>query len=216
MSPPVFVYGFSRSGTSMVCGVLAARGLDFGGDLRLADEYNPRGYWEAKGGRTTLKRFLRQHKFDGDGKRRYPQWVAPPKAIKRLRRAMAPHWAQADALKIATDWLLWGTVHAAYPRARWVIVRRPVPDIVASCMRAPFITICPDGTPEEVWTAKIENEVRLLEALHASPCNTVEVWPDPRRPEVFREAVLHAGAVWDEEAVRAALDPSLWKGAAHA
>lgn len=213
MSPPVFVYGVSRSGTSMVCGVLAACGLDFGGDLRPADQYNPRGYWEAKGGRTTLKRFLKRHKYDGQGKRHYPQWVAPPKAIEELRRAMAPHWAQADALKIATDWLLWGTVHAAYPRARWIIVRRPVPDIVASCIRAPFITICPDGTPEEVWTAKIENEVRLLRALHASPVNSIEIWPDPTQPEVFRQAVEHAGLAWDEDAVSAALEPSAWKGA---
>ena len=216
MSPPVFVYGVSRSGTSMTCGVLAACGVRFGLDLRQPDQYNPRGYWEAKQGRQALKRFLKSIKHDIGGHRRDPSWVAGPKDIKRLRRKMAPHWKQADALKVATDWLIWGTVHAAYPNARWIIVRREVPDIVASCIRAPFISILPPDVPLDAWTAEITEQVERLVDLHASPCNTVEVWPDPRRPEVFREAVLHAGATWDEEAVRAALDPSLWKGAAHA
>jgi hypothetical protein len=209
MADPVLVVSLSRCGSSMACGVLAACGAEFGSDLRPADEYNPRGYWESLKGRKAFRRVIRPWEKRSEG---IARWVPPSRAVRELRDAMAPHWSQATAMKIPVTWAFWPLIHAAYPKARWILVRRAVPDIVASSMRAPFMRA--GGDSVEAWTEIVEASVARLVALLKTPVHAVEVWPDPRDPEVFRPMVEHAGLAWDETAVRDALDPTLWRGGA--
>jgi len=200
MRNPTIVVSLSRCGSSMVCGVLAACGARFGSPLKEADEFNPTGYWENLAARKTFKRTLKRW-------RRKPDPLA--RAAADMRSRMAGHWLDADTMKIPITWAHWPLIHAAYPRARWILVRREVPDIVASCIRAPFMR--GHDTPE-AWTAWVEANVATLVALKETPINWVEIWPNPKDPDVFRPMVEHAGLTWDREAVEAFLQPDLWRG----
>lgn len=142
---PVLVTGVPRSGTSLVTGLLGLCGLWLGRTVPGGKE-NIHGFFENVILREQLqKQILRQGAFDPLGVRSLPpaNWRPP---IKNFRQAIASAlgaqqydggraWGFKDA-KLSLTWRIW---HEHFPQARWVIVRRPSEEVIASCLRTGFM-----------------------------------------------------------------------------
>lgn len=212
----VFITGAARSGTSMVAGVLKACGLDLGGPLVKATRHNPRGFFEHRAIRQkVIKPLLRAHGWDPRGQRKLPprDMTFSAAQVAQLRRAIRVRLDGGRGYKDAKVLLVWPLFRAAFPDARWVLVRRDPKEIVASCIRTPFMK---GRKYKQGWIEWVQEHEFRMEDLKASRANLVEVWPDPDEVGSFREAVAHAGLRWDPGAVRRALQPSAWhrRGAA--
>lgn len=209
--PLVLITGAARSGTSMVSGVLAACGLDFGGPLvDKRRKYQPRGFWEHRPVREkVLKPLLRKMGADPRGqdplpvRGRQPSDREAARLAKRVGRKLGP----ARAYKDAKILLVWPWFNRAFPDATWILVRRDKKAIVRSCQRAPFMNRL---TYVAGWLKWVEHHEACMDDLKASGANVIEVWPDAFDPDVFRPLVEALGLEWNEEAVRKALVPDAW------
>jgi hypothetical protein len=111
--------------------------------------------------------------------------------------------------KLCLIWPLW---HRAFPRAKWVVVRRPAADIVASCLRTPFMRAY---SGREGWALWVQQHEDRFEEMGRAGLDLVEVWPDrivAGRFDRVRAAVEWAGLGWDDAAVRDFVDAKLWSG----
>ena len=65
ISSPIIVVGMQRSGTSLVCQMLASAGVYFGEeeDLRVSDSMNPQGFYEHKDIFTFSRNFIKEAGF---------------------------------------------------------------------------------------------------------------------------------------------------------
>jgi hypothetical protein len=208
--PMVLITGCARSGTSMVAGVLAASGLDFGGPLVKATAHNPKGFFEHRVVRQKIvKPLLRSIGADQRGQNPLPpRHISPCKRDVAVLRARVLHeLGGARAYKDAKVLLLWRYFRAAFPDAVWVLVRREPKAIARSCLRTPFMRGYGYMAGWLRWVQ--EHEVRM-DDLRASGARVLEIWPDPHEPEGFRPIVEELGLVWNEERVRAALVPGSW------
>jgi len=211
MKPPVLITGCARSGTSMVCGVLHASGLDFGGPLYMKRRsYQPRGYWEHRTVREkVLKPLLVRLKADPRGQDPLPPRVIRPgeREVARFRRKVRRALGGAEAYKDAKILLTWEYWRRSFPYARWVLVRRETDAIVRSCLRAPFMK---RRRTRADWTAWVEEHRQRMSDLRRSGADILEIWPDASRPYTFRDLVMELGLEYDEERVKAALVPKAW------
>lgn len=197
----VFVTGCARSGTSMVAGVLKVCGLDFGGPLVKPNRWNQNGQFEHLAVRQkVLKPLLRELGADPRGQKQLPRrrlHVASDRAA-RLRRAVNVRLQGANGYKDAKLILVWQYFHAAFPDARWVLVRRDPKEIVASCIRTDFMN---GRTYKQGWIDWVQAHEFRFEDLKCSGANVLEIWPDPNEPERFRPLVTALGLTWDDAAV---------------
>lgn len=205
----LFVTGLPRSGTSMTCQVLDACGADFGTNLgRSGGSVNPFGFWEDLAmRRDVLKPWLRRLNADPNG-----QWPLPP-------RTWRPTGPEADAFRQDVDGALvapchkspktlplWRLVHAAFPTAHWLVVRRDPEAIAQSCLRTRFMR---HATTREGWLEWIQHMEARIGDLRAE-VDVVEVWPDPSNPDAFQGAVEALGYRFDADRVAAVLHPEKW------
>lgn len=206
----VLVTGCARSGTSMVAGVLHTCGLNFGGPLVGPSPHNPRGFFEHRAIRQkVLKPYLEELGCDARGQRVLPPrgLLVHPTRVARFRRAVLKRLGGAVAYKDAKVLLTWPMWKAAFPEARWVLVRRDAKAIVASCIRTPFMK----GRPfKQGWIEWVQDHEQRLADLKASGVDFHEVWPDPTEPEVFQSVAEWCGLIWDPVAVSQFLVPNAW------
>jgi hypothetical protein len=109
--------------------------------------------------------------------------------------------------KMAIVWPIW---HEAFPDAKWIIVRRHPNDIAASCLRTAFMRAYKTEAGWLSWVA--EHERRFFE-MHAAGLKAREIWSQKiieGNLDWIKGAVEWAGLKWNEEAVRAFVDPGLW------
>ncbi len=168
---PILVTGLPRSGTSLVAGLLAESGAWVGRTVP-GGPPNPRGFFEHVALREGVnKGILRALGADPLGVRRLP---APDELlpVDNLRQTVhrilreegydgTRPWLFKDA-KLTLLWPLWAQ---AFPQARWVIVERPVDDVIRSCQRTHFMA--QHGLDEGQWRAWAEAYQRRLQALRA-------------------------------------------------
>lgn len=168
---PILVTGLPRSGTSLVAGLLAESGAWVGRTVP-GGPPNPRGFFENVALRDGIdKGILRALGMDPLGVRRLP---APDELlpVDNLRETVhcilrdegydgSRPWLFKDA-KLTLLWPLWAQ---AFPQARWVIVQRPVDDVIRSCQRTPFMA--QHGLGEAQWRDWAEAYLRRLQALRA-------------------------------------------------
>jgi hypothetical protein len=111
--------------------------------------------------------------------------------------------------KMCLVWPLW---NHAFPKATWIVVRRPAEQIAASCMRTGFMRRHKDIEGWLKWVAVHEKRFREMKA---AGLKVFEVWT----PKIIagdyseiKSAIESYGLQWNEAAVNEFVSPSLWGG----
>lgn len=218
---PVFVTGLPRSGTSMVTGLLGVCGLWLGHTVPGGKE-NIRGFFENVILRERVqKEVLRQGNFDPLGVRHLPPTNWHP-VIRNFREIVAAalraqgydgekQWGFKDA-KLTLTWRLW---HEHFPAARWVIVRRPTEQVIASCLRTSFMK--PHSPDPAFWQRFVEAYLDRLETLQrtVSWSRTVEATAIAGgRFDELAKLVGDLDLAWSPDAARDFVAPASWNAAA--
>jgi hypothetical protein len=215
---PVLVTGAPRSGTSMVTGLLGLCGLWLGSTVPGGKE-NIRGFFENVILRERIqKEILRQGHFDPLGVRILPPSDWHP-AVRNFRDAVGAALAaqqygggQAWGFKDAKLALTWRTWHEHFPQARWIIVRRPSDEIVASCLRTSFMK--QHSVDPAFWRQFVAEYLERLGALYQTTgwCRTIEASDVvSARFTALERVVNELGLTWRPEAVQAFIAPEHWR-----
>lgn len=219
----ITITGAARSGTSMVAGIVSLCGA-FGGVLAGPNKYNRKGMFENSAVRDTIvKPFLRDvlH-VDPLGQRPLPDMDQ----CWRVAGEMASGWKTSVRgvmidqgylggplfLKCAKMCLIWPIWAAAFPSAKWIIVRRNPQDIAASCLRTPFMRAF---KTTEGWLGWVAEHEKRFEEMHTAGLAAREIWSQKiveGNLDWISAAVEWAGLKWNEAAVHKFIDPGLWKG----
>jgi hypothetical protein len=137
-----------------------------------------------------------------------------------------PHWRQRVlkvihsegydgtstwAFKGAKACLIWPVWHKAFPKARWVIVRRDDEKIIDSCMKTRFMS---KRKSRESWQEWIDYHKWCFSEIFKSVNASCEVWSDDIVQDYSRACTLvtKLGLGWDEEKVCEFVSPQLWNG----
>jgi hypothetical protein len=214
---PVLIVGLPRSGTSLVAGSLMLCGLWLGRIVG-GNAYNPKGYFENATIREGIvKPILQRLGADPLGVKALPR----PDAlfdVPQLKASVAEvlrsqgygsqqRWGYKGN-KLALIWRLWDR---HFPEADWILVERPAEEIVASCLRTPFMAH--HSSDPAFWhdfvlrrNARI-NEIKQShvrwQTIDASALAAGDV-------EQLRSMVDRLGLAWSD-AVRDFIDPGLWR-----
>lgn len=214
---PVFVTGVPRSGTSMVTGLLGLCGLWLGQTVPGGKE-NIRGFFENVILRERVqKEILRLGRFDPLGVRLLPPATWHP-GVTNLREVVAAAlaaqqyngqegWGFKDA-KLTLTWRAW---HEHFPRARWVIVRRPSDEIVASCLRTSFMK--QHSSDPAFWERFVAEYLERLTALQQAVgwSHLIEAGDlAAGRLDALKHLVGELGLAWRPDAIRAFVAPEHW------
>ena len=206
----ILITGAARSGTSLTTRILQAHGAALG---------NPKAVNRLCENTLVRERILKPHLralgADPLGQDPLPDTdaVQPIEGLgKSVRRTLGPTPRGVErAYKDAKLCLVWPAWHAAFPGAKWVIVRRAPSKIVASCLRTSFMRAF--GDDEDAWREWVRQHEQRFKAMRKA-VNAIEVRPDHyiRDPERFRPVAEHCGLTFRPELVTAAVDPELWHG----
>lgn len=198
----IFITGLPRSGTSVTCRALQALGVDFGTERSLAKptKHNPTGFMENLAVRQdTVKPILETLGADPKG-----QGPLPPRRLQieqwdtdAVRDRVLEQLEEAEAYKDAKLVLLWSLWVAAFPEARWVIVRRDREAVVRSCLRTSFMRRFETEADWNEWAD--EYEARRDDLSGSVDHVSVEPGPDP---DCFRPLADFLGAQWTDKAAR--------------
>ena len=223
MIPPILVTGCARSGTSMTTGGLVKSGAK-GGEMYGPNRYNPRGMFENRIIREgVVKPYLRSIGADPRGQKPLPrislvwkhaedagfveQWKMNIHAIMRAQGVGdVDVWVYKGA-KICLFWPLW---HAAFPEAKWVIVRRTDRDIINSCLRTRFMNSYKNA---EGWQEWIDSHKERFSEMHDAGLDILEMWPEKvigGEVEIYYNMIRWAGLTPPDDLVETFIDPVLW------
>jgi hypothetical protein len=110
--------------------------------------------------------------------------------------------------KMCLIWPLW---HAAFPEARWVIVRRDRGEIISSCLHTGFMKAYRDEKGWSKWVGIHED--KFLEMKYAG-LNISIVHPRKMIEGDFDEMkclIEDFGFGWREDKARSLINPQLWR-----
>ena len=223
MKDPILITGAARSGTSMVAGIVNLCGA-FGGELAGPTKFNKKGMFENNEIREKIvKPFLLNLNCDPMGQKPLPETFQVKKFLSEgydpgiLRDAVLEVIRKQGGdnriwfYKGAKMCLLWPVWDAAFPGAKWIIVRRDVEDIISSCLRTGFMRAYTRRSGWLMWVAAHETK---FEEMIFSKLDIMEVWPQRMINGDFSEMQIvlnHLGLEWDKEKVLDFIDYRLWK-----
>lgn len=153
---PIIITGIPRSGASMVAGVIKICGA-FGGEMS-----GYKGVHENDAIRETLEKpYLASIWADEMGQ--YPLPEKKHIKIPLTWRESVEEIIERDGYKDG-EWfykssraaLIWQVWHNAYPRAKWIIVRRKTSDIIESCLKTGYMKAFKDSKKREAINVKTE------------------------------------------------------------
>lgn len=110
--------------------------------------------------------------------------------------------------KMCLMWPLW---HAAFPEARWVIVRRDKEEIISSCLRTGFMKAYRD---RKGWAKWIDQHGDKFLEMVSAKLNISFVHPKKMIEGNFgqiRCLIEDLGLSWYEDKARALINPQLWR-----
>ncbi|BFM06699.1 hypothetical protein GCM10025791_12690 [Halioxenophilus aromaticivorans] len=108
--------------------------------------------------------------------------------------------------------LLWPIIAQAFPRARWIIVRREPTSIIASCMRTHFMAH--HSQSKEFWQDFVRQYQQRLQGLQSSACKVFEICADSLIRGNSDELLLLAESLElsaNASAVSQFISPELWR-----
>jgi len=216
----ILVTGASRSGISFVASIIEVCGASGG---RTARSMRPdhRGSMENIDIRESMiKPFLRgiradpnaQHPPDikkcGDVAEKIKGWWSSKVHSILDDRSDDSSFFVAGS-QICLMWPIWA---AAFPDARWVLVRRSDEGIINSCMMTGFMDAHKTADGWREWLSEYKSR---FEEMVDQGINLWQIWPyrvirgDLRGA---KDMIEHVGLRWDPAAVRNLIAPTLWKG----
>ena len=217
---PILITGAARSGTSMIAGIISMSGA-WGGKFRPPTPNNKKGMFEnAEIISTHVKPLLKKQGYDPMGQKPLPKiadYIGMTEAevtmfknsiiwtIKR-QRYNGGIWFYKGA-KMCLMWPLW---YRCFPRAKWIIVRRDVEDIVRSCLRTSFMR---NRKSRAEWLEWVAEHEKRFEEMQANGLTMYEVWPQKAVDGDFSELqnlVKKLELEWNENLVRDFITPALW------
>lgn len=169
---------------------------------------------------SVVKPFLRGIKADPDSQGPLPNL----KECHDLAEKLGPWWHQrvenifADQgygggplfFASASSCLIWPIWASAFPKARWIIVRRSDEDIVRSCLKTGFML---RYKRREDWQRWLDVHKWRFAEMIAERLNIWQVWPQRmihgKLPEL-REMIENLNLQWDPIAFRNYITPILW------
>jgi len=220
MQPPILITGAARSGTSMTAGIVNICGA-FGGVMSGPNQNNQKGMFENSAIRQNIvKPYLKGIGCDPLGQKPLPsnrqmfeatqeqaaRWKERVEAVMKAEGYKEGPWFYKGA-KSCLYWYLW---HLAYPEAKWIVVRRDANDIARSCMRTSFMRAYRDVIG---WLRWVEEHEKRFHQMHVAGLQIREVWPKKMIDGDFEEmksAIEWLGLAWNENMIRAFVDPALY------
>ena len=220
MKPPILITGLPRSGTSLVTGIFALSGA-FTGKTAEGGPYNPYGSVE----NTTVKDRVVKPLLSMMGNDPLGLNSLPP--LKQKRLVEPKHFRdQVETIMVEHGWdgkqpyvfkdakmaLIFDQWRKAFPDAKWYVVRRPVNDVIRSCLRAEPMTRRM-GVDYGNWTRWAAHYTDCVNHVIAeTQCTVIEpenmVFKDLFRMKKVIEA--EPGLVWREDVIRDWIDPKIW------
>lgn len=226
LPPPILITGCARSGTSMVAGVINLCGA-FGGRMSPPNKYNEKGMFENVRIRETLtKPYLDELGADPMGQYPLPDINTLPipsnwgQEVERI--IIEEGYGQGTWMyKGAKMCLVWPVWDYAFPKAKWIIVRRRTEDITTSCQKTSFMRAFRSPEIQQMVGAKDEregwgwwvrqHESRFAEMIQAG-LNVKVIWPermvDGDYSQIY-EMLDWLGLPWKSE-VLSFVDPKLF------
>ena len=218
MVDPILITGAARSGTSLTAGILSKCGVDLGKTCG-ATPYNKKGQFENEDVRNSItKPHLIYIGADPMGQDPLPQTqdILPIFNLRELVLSIYSKQTRSNrpwAIKGAKVCLMWKAWRQGFPEAVWVLVRRKRADIVASCMRTPFMKA---RKTEKAWEEWVDYHEESFKDIKYCGAKVVEFFPDSIVKGETRPAqnmVKQCGLEWNQKAVMEFVDAELWKGA---
>lgn len=220
---PILITGCARSGTSMTAGIIDLCGA-WGGSISGPNKNNRKGMFENTYLRNHLvKPFLQSIDADPMGQNPLPDvekchLITINAIVNWRRKILEAIWNQGytgnqpwyyKGAKMCLIWPLW---HKAFPRAKWVIVRRKSEDIVKSCLKTSFMHAY---NREEGWYKWVDiHKDRFLE-MEKAKLNIQYVWPQKMIDFDLGEmgiTIAELGLKWNQEAIEDFIEPAYWSG----
>lgn len=171
MKDPIIITGIPRSGKTMIAGILNICGV-FAGDVD--KRYENHGFQEQ-----LLAPYLTINGIDPEGQSKfidtkkttmYQGWKDDVEKLITKQGYKDGKWLLKSS-QISLMWPLW---EYAFPKSKYVIVRRRTGDIVQSCMKTSYMT---GHKNEEGWIQMCrEYDARFVEMINAGlDCKVI--WP---------------------------------------
>lgn len=220
---PILLTGCARSGTSMTAGIIGLCGA-WGGNTSGPNINNKKGMFENTYIRNHLvKPFLTSIGADPLGQDPLPDIekckLMSVNAVINWRRKVLEliceqgydgdsPWYYKGA-KLCLIWPLW---HRAFPKARWIIVRRRSRDIAKSCLKTSFMRAY---KKEEGWYKWIDHHKDKFLEMEAAGLDIQYVWPQKMIDfDLFEIGTIVAGLglKWDQKKVEDFIEPAYWSG----
>lgn len=212
---PILITGCARSGTSLMAGVISICGA-FGGDFRKPNKWNEKGLFENTRIQEIDKEYLKSIGADPKGQHPLPNTATLPipndwKA--RIERVMVSEGYQAGPwfYKGARSCLTWPVWHYAFPKAKWVIVRRRSADIATSCLKTSFMN---GYSSYEEWIKWVNHHEDCFVEMIKAGLNVKIIWPERMIKGDYEQAyelIEWLGLSWKSEQVMDFIEPKLWK-----
>ncbi|HEB28690.1 MAG TPA: hypothetical protein ENI05_13110 [Porticoccus sp.] len=214
---PILITGLPRSGTSMVAGVLSASGAWSGSTVQ-GNEANPKGFFEHIILREkVVKPILEQLKVDPLGVRSVPN-LQPDTKIEQLG-AMIYNIIKSDNYAEKQPWLfkdakltlIWPIFVNAFPKAQWVIVRRPIERVIDSCLKASFMQ--QHSESRDFWQQVMTAYLKKLEELTKTAKNVICIDTDRiinGNTSITQQLVEQCGLTYDQNIIDSFVDKQHW------
>lgn len=212
---PTLITGCARSGTSLIAGIVHLCGA-FGGDLLGPITWNQKGMFENLYIRENMvKPYLGAIMADPKGQRPLPIAETVPVIQdwdEFFLKVMVEQGYKEGPIfyKGAKMCLMWPVWKAAFPNAKWIIVRRDNKGIIKSCLRTPFMNAYNN---EEGWQEWINHHILCWDEMHNAELDILEVWTPPLIDGDLsgaKEMIQWLGLEWDEEKVDEFVTPEIW------
>jgi len=224
---PILITGCARSGISLVAGAVHLCGAYGGSSIDSA----PRMYENVHIRENIVTPYLTT--IGADKKGQYPlpdtlslfipsSWATKVKEVIAKDEYLGGPWFY----KSPTSCLIWPVWHYAFPKAKWIIVRRRTGDIISSCMKTSFMDAFrrPEirnvlgvelgiATEQEglLWWVH-QHEERFVEMI-TEGLNCKVIWPhrmvDGDYQEMM-ETIDWLGLKWNSQ-VLSFIDPKFWR-----
>jgi len=228
MIEPILITGCARSGTSMVAGIIHICGA-FGGVMSGPNSNNAKGMFEnAQIRNGIVKPYYRTINVDSLGQYPLPQtdripiptsWKNKVIEVMQDEGYESGPWMYKGA-KMCQHWPVWDF---AFPKAKWVIVRRKTPDIINSCMRTGFMRAFSKSQNQRAvkasneyngWLWWVHHHEEMFREMIGDGLIVQEVWPERMVDGDYskiRQMIEWLGLEWKEDEVRGFIEPKLWK-----
>lgn len=221
LDEPVFVLGLPRSGTSMVTGVLALCGAWLGRTVPGGGRENPKGFFENIYLREGVnKKILAEAGFDPSGIDPIPLFDQLPN-VNGLKKTIHDY-LEFEGYGFDRPWifkepkltLLWPIYSEAFPRAKWLIVKRDIEEVIESCLRTPFMN--QHSTDRRFWEQWAQAYQLRLDALKQFTNNWREIDSGKLiqgNLDAMMEMSIWAGLKWNQLAAEQFITPEYWHAA---